>query len=262
MTLRYPVINPAYLTGSLHDWRLDELASLGYEGLEITPACIETSALWQPKAEAVGLAPVCVNSLPELRPYLTGSLSDEVAWRRRATLDKLLRVLDWMVDNGVGFMVVAPSRRAENYQTEAEARVLLIESLKELAGSGRSTILLEAAPFRMFCSAQSISGIVDEVGLPNLGAALDVGHAVLSEQSPLESARTLGSRLRYVQISDQDLQPGVPRLDRHLPLGKGSLNRREVQEAIRGVPWGITVSARHDPVSAARSALEWLREEA
>ncbi|MCC6443256.1 MAG: sugar phosphate isomerase/epimerase [Armatimonadetes bacterium] len=256
----FPAINPAYLTGTLDHWPLEALAGMGFRGLEVTPACLDAAPLWQPVAEKSGLRPVCVNALPELRPYLTGSLSDAVVWRRQDTLKRLKGALLWMRRESVPYLVVAPSRLAENYQSVEQARRLLIESLKELASQGDSHILLESVPSRLFTRSSEIAAIIDEAGLPNLGAALDVGHTLLSGESPSDAAQALGPRLCYVQVRDVDLRPGVPRLDRHLPLGEGSLASDEVRAAVSKRPYAVCVTAPGHPLEAARQSLAWLAD--
>ena len=253
-----PAINPVYLTGSMEDWPLGELAAMGYRGLELPPDCLDRTSSWLPAAAKAGLRPLCINALPDLCPYLTGSLSDAVPYRRRSTLDKLLRTLERMRGEGIPFLVVVPSRLAENYQSPEEARALLLESLRELAAAGDTTILLEAAPFRLFASSQEIAGIVDEVALPNVAAALDFGHALLAGESPAHAATALGARLKYVQVHDADVRPGIPRLDRHLPLGRGSLSKDEAKSAVGELPFAVGITAPDDPIPAARAALEWL----
>ncbi len=253
-----PAVNPVHLTGSLSDWRLSELSSMGYRGLELTPACIPTADVWQPEVAKLGLWPVCVNALPELRPYLTGSLSDAVEWRRLGTIQRLTGVLKWMDARRIPFMVVGPSRLAENYQSKEEARSLLVTSVRDLASADKAQILLESMPFRLFGSSKDILGIIREVDRPNVGAALDVGHALLQGESPAEAAKVLGDRLRYVQVRDVDLRPGFPTLDAHLPLGQGSACVEDVRVAVGNLPWSLAVTAPGDPLGVAQSALRWL----
>ena len=253
-----PAINPVYLTGSVEHWPLAELASMGYRGLEITPDCLDRMSAWKPAADKAGLGAVCVNAMPELRPYLTGSLSDGVERRRRATLDKLLQTLKHMRDEGISFLVVAPSRLAENYQSPDQARALLVLGLRELASAGDSTILLGAAPFRLFASSGEIAGIVDEVALPNVGAALDVGHALLGGENPAAAAKNLGPRLRYVQVHDADVRPGLPLLDRHLPLGQGTATKEDIRAAVGSLPCSVGITPVAEPLSAARTAIQWV----
>jgi len=253
-----PAINPVYLTGSVTDWPLADLAAAGYRGLELTPACLDRISTWKPAADKAAIRPVCVNALPELWPYLTGSLSDAVDRNRNATLQRLVRTLGRMREHGIPFLVVAPSRLAENYQSVDEARPLLVQSLRELAATGDTTILLVAAPFRLFGSAGEIAAIVDEVARPNVAAALDVGHAILNGESPSAAAKSLGARLRYVQVHDAEARPGVPRLDRHLPLGEGALTREEFKAAAGELPVAVGITPSGDPIGAARAALTWM----
>jgi sugar phosphate isomerase/epimerase len=253
-----PAINPVYLIGSVTDWPLADLAAAGYRGLELIPACLDNLSVWKPAADRTGMRLVAVNALPELWPYLTGSLSDAVERNRRATLQRLLRLLGQMRGHEIPFLVVAPSRLAENYQSVDEARALLVESLRELAAAGETTILLEAAPFRLFGSAGEIAAIVDEVARPNVAAALDVGHAILNGESPSAAAKTLGARLRCVQVHDAEVRPGVPRLDRHLPLGEGALTREEFKAAAAELPIAVGITPSSEPIAAARAAIAWL----
>lgn len=253
-----PSINPVYLTGSVDNWPLAELASMGYRGLEITPECLDRMSAWKSAADKAGLGVVCVNAMPELRPYLTGSLTYGVERRRRATLDRLLQTLKYMRDEGISFLVVAPSRLAENYQSPDQARALLVSSLRELASAGDSTILLGAAPFRLFASSGEIAGIVDEVALPNVAAVLDVGHALLGGENPSVAAKSLGARLRYVQVHDADVRPGIPLLDRHLPLGQGTATKEDIRAAVGSLPCSVGITPINDPLSAAKAAIQWL----
>ena len=253
-----PAINASNFFGWIGNAPLAELTGFGYRGLELYPRDLEDRDLWKADVEKAGFGLLAMNAMPELRPYLTGSLSDAVERNRRATLDRLLRVLEQMRRLQISLLVVAPGRPAENYQTPAEARALLVASLRELADGGDTTILLEAAPWRMFASSKEIAAVVDEVEKPNVAAALDLGHALLNGESPSEASKTLGARLRYVQVHDADISPGSARLDRHLPLGEGSLKREEVREMMRDLPFAVGITPLGDPLAAAKAALEWL----
>jgi sugar phosphate isomerase/epimerase len=255
-----PAINPVYLTGSMDDWPLDELARLGYKSLELPAQCLEDSANWFPAMRKAGLRLLCVNALPELRPYLTGSLSDAVEWRRKDTLSRLKAALGRMPETGATLMIVAPSRQAENYQTQDAARELLVSSLKELSDAAPEgvSVLVASCPFRLFATSDLLAGIVDSVGRKNVAAALDVGHTVLTGEQVSVSVDTLGDRLKYVQVHDVDVRPGVPRLDRHLPLGHGSLGRDELRAVTRRFPWSIGITAPDSPIETAKAAMDWL----
>jgi sugar phosphate isomerase/epimerase len=256
-----PGINPICLTGRIDGWPLAELAAAGYRSLELTPACLDAPDGWRSAAEKAGLHLVAIDALHDLTPYLTGSLLDAIAWRREATLDRLRKSLSQMASWGIPYLVVAPGCLAENYQTPAEARALLIQSLRDLSAAAppKTAILLEGAPFRLFASSAEIAAVLDEVARPNVAAAVDIGHALLNGESPPAAVMALGPRLRYVRLHDADTRPGLPRLDRHLPLGEGMLTREESDATLRGPLWSVNIAAPSDPLRAARAALEWIR---
>lgn len=255
-----PAINPVYLTGSLDNWPLAELSSMGYKALEITPACLDNLGSWQLAAKSAKLPPVCVNALPELTPYLTGSLHDGVERRRKATVDRLLSVLKTMNTEGIPFLIVAPGRLAENYQTPDQARTLLVSSLNELSGAaGSATILLESVPGRLFASTTDLLKLLSDTGSPSIAAALDVGHVLQCKGTTTDVAAKLGKHLRYIQIHDAPVLPGYPHLDQHLPMGKGSVNREDVKAAIGNLPAAVNITAPDDPLGAAKEAIAWIR---
>jgi sugar phosphate isomerase/epimerase len=110
-------------------------------------------------------------------------------------------------------------------------------------------------PFRPFGSSAEILAIVQDVGLPNVGAALDIGHAMPCGEHPQESAEALGPALRYLQIRDVD-RPGRPLLDHHLPLGSGSADVLKLKRLASRLPWSICISAPWAPLREARRSLE------
>ncbi len=255
-----PAVNVRYLTGTSRSWPLEELYEAGYRGIEVTPDCLADPGAWLPAARRLGMDIVAVNAMPWLRPYLTGSLSDNVAWRRRATIARLKDILGAMTELGIPRLLVAPSRLAEVYQTPDEARALLVGSLRELAHVTDREVLLVAAPFRLFWSSSATASVVDEIARPNVGAGLDVGHALLADEQPDAAAAVLGNRLRYLQVHDAGIRPGRMRVDQRLVPGEGSLRRDALQAALSGRQWTLNVTARDDPVGAARRALAWLGE--
>lgn len=250
-----PSINPSVLTEATCGWPLEELSEMGYRGLELTPADVRGTSVLNLATE-LDLPVVCVNAIPSLIPYLTGSLNDAVAWRRRETIDGLSNILSRMDQEGIPFMVVAPGRVAQNYQTREEARQLLVSALREMASGRSSEILLESMPFRPFDSSSEIRAILQDVGLPNVGAALDAGHAMLCGEDPEESVKALGADLSYIQIRDVVLRPGRPLLDHHLPLGSGSADIAKLKRLVSGLPWSMCISAPRSPLREARRSLD------
>lgn len=258
--MQSPAINPVYLTGSLDNWPLAELSSMGYKGLEITPVCLDNISSWKTAADSAKLPAVCVNALPELTPYLTGNLHDGVERGRRATIDRLLGILKIMNTEGIPFLVVASGRLAENYQTPVQARALFVSSLKELSAAAKdATILIESVPGRLFVKTTEIVTLLSEVNSPNLAAAIDIGHVMQCGATPMDAAGKLGNYLRYVQIHDADQRPGYPRLDRHIPMGQGSAKREDSKGLPAGLPLAVNITAPDNPLAAAKDAIAWIR---
>jgi len=253
-----PAVNVQYLTGSTRSWPLEELYEAGFRGIEVTPECLADPGRWLPASRALGMSIVAVNAMSLLRPYLTGSLTDNVTWRRRETVARLTDTLGAMTELGIPRLIVAPSRLAEIYQTPDEARQLLVAGLRTLADAGDREVLLVGAPFRLFWSSSATASVVDEVARPNVGAALDVGHALLADEQPDAAAAVLGARLRYVQVHDADIRPGRMRVDQHFVPGDGSLRREALMAALAGRQWTLNATAGDDPVGAARRALAWM----
>jgi sugar phosphate isomerase/epimerase len=251
-----PAINPVFLTSSPDNWPLEDLASMGYRGLELTPLGLSRGPLEE--ADDLGMGLLSVNALPVLTRYLSGSLSDAIEWRRRKTLDGIAQVLEIMRTRDIPHLIVAPCKLAEIHQTEEEARDLLISSIVEIGELGPTSILLESGPYRLFQSSSEISSIIDDVDMKNVGAALDVGHTMMAGEDPSDSANVLGDRLRYLQVRDIDLTEGKPPMDHHLPLGRGSVDIGRIVDLIDVFPWSITVCAPESPLVAARSALKLL----
>jgi sugar phosphate isomerase/epimerase len=100
-----------------------------------------------------------------------------------------------------------------------------------------------------------IMRLVDEENSPRLGVCFDIGHAhALSETSVLEWVDTLGSRISYVHIHDNN-----GKKDEHLTIGDGCIPIKSVLDAIETQSnkalWAIeTLEA-----GLVRS-LEWIRK--
>lgn len=70
--------------------------------------------------------------------------------------------------------------------------------------------------------------LIDKVNSPKLGVCFDMGHAhALSETPVLEWANTLGSRISYVHIHDNN-----GKKDEHLAIGDGCIPIKRVLDAI------------------------------
>lgn len=79
--------------------------------------------------------------------------------------------------------------------------------------------------FNMFCSPDDWVGIVQSIGSPYLGLALDFGHAFLQGLDLVESVTAAGSLLRHVHLHSND---GIT--DAHWRLDQGVV---DISKAVR-----------------------------
>ena len=57
---------------------------------------------------------------------------------------------------------------------------------------------------------------------------------------------------------DVEIIDGIPPMERHLPLGEGSVDTGQLADLVRGVPWSVTICAHTSPLKAAREAMEFV----
>ena len=100
-----------------------------------------------------------------------------------------------------------------------------------------------------------LSGIIDEVGNPNLRANLDIGHAHCNSLTPVvEWIQSLGNRIGYVHLHDNNGDR-----DEHLGLGRGSIPVEDVCVALESnapdAIWAIEAEGE-----GIQQSLQWLRE--
>lgn len=93
------------------------------------------------------------------------------------------------------------------------------------AGNEKITILIE----NMFEEDPDLIGeLMEKVSSPRMGVCLDVGHVnVYSDYPPSYWIRNLSPYLKYFHLSDNG-----GKIDEHSPLGRGTVNFREVFESI------------------------------
>ena len=103
-----------------------------------------------------------------------------------------------------------------------------LERICDHAARGNVTVLLE--PLNLYeaipgvlTSVFEAIGLIDELGLSNLGIQPDVFHMNISERSIVEALRAAGSRTRVVHMNETN----------HFQLGTGHADYREIMGALR-----------------------------
>jgi sugar phosphate isomerase/epimerase len=140
---------------------------------------------------------------------------------REASVDDLRRCLDWLAAVEGRFLVVHPGGLSLPSEEPAR-RAALMQSLDELAdhiGSANLRICVENMPPGVHPgqSMADLHDLVEVLDRPEVGLALDTGHAHLSTALASET-RSAGHHLWTTHVHDNDGHS-----DTHLPPGSGGI---------------------------------------
>lgn len=189
-----------------------------------------------------------------------GSLDAET---RVASVDDVRRCIDWTRRAGGAHVVIHPGGLSapEELARRGEA---LARSLVELAGdaAGAGVVLcVENMPPGVFPGSRmaDLAAIVAEVAHPNVGLALDTGHAHLVD-TPEAETLAAGGLLRTTHVHDNH-----GRQDVHLLPGRGTIDWPAWIGALDEVGYAGPVmlecirQIRDDPECLTREFLDWMR---
>lgn len=100
---------------------------------------------------------------------------------------------------------------------------------------------------------------------PNVGATVDVGHSLRSDENPVEVIRALGARVHGCHLKDARKTAAGWRFTP--VLGRGELDLKGTLQALRDVGYGGTLSLEYEgnmenPFDDIRASLAFLRETA
>lgn len=117
-------------------------------------------------------------------------------------------------------------------------------------------IVLELEPFRMSLlnSVPKMANFIDDVGMPNVLANIDISHLVLADASPHELA-LLQDKAAHVHISDCD---GMVHGD--LPPGRGVVKFAPYLQAIAELEIDGTISLELEYSPDPSRIVEWVEE--
>ena len=248
------------------------LSEIGFNAIELAArdilkeSCKSLESLCK-CLDMYGLEVSAINAVTSFVPYIHGSISSKIPWRREKFLRLLENIIERMTILGCTRLIISPGRQAENYQTLDEAWRTTVKSLRHLgkyAMQYHVEILLEPMPFRTpFIYSRNILRFINEVAQLNVHAAIDTGHVRLAGESLKTAMKNLGDLLRYVHLSNVRIEPGRPLLDEHRPLYDGSISPDEYKtllSEVGDVPLAINVVSSEDPIICARKCLRLVRE--
>lgn len=193
----------------------------GIEGIELKyPGDLKDVALAKRLLKESGLVCSAVNvDIKDATYFRYGALSAQSEGARNQAISLLREGMDMAAELGAGLVTTCPLADGYDYPFQIDysaAWPRFIETVKDVASYQKDVKLsLEFQPHEphakiMLSNVGKVLHVCAEVGLPNLGANLDVGHSFAAGESPAESAVLLASkgRLFYIHTNDNTGEGG------------------------------------------------------
>ena len=149
----------------------------------------------------------------DVKHFRNGALSATDAGARERAVALLCEGMDVAAEMGIPFVTTCPLADGYDYPFQRDytsAWDHFIETVKAVVRHRRDvTLLLEYQPHEphariLLNNVGKVLHICAEVGAPNLGANLDIGHSLAAGESPAEAAALLArkGRLFYIHTND------------------------------------------------------------
>ena len=191
----------------------------GLDGLELCyPADFQDPKLLKSLLERHGFGISAVNVRSRRTgKWLRGAFSSAVAAERAEVVDDFKRALDAAAELGVHRITTCPLNDGHDYVFEMDyndAYACAEEAFGAICEHAPDTKvcieykLNDPRARCLFASAGETLAFCQSVGAANLGATLDIGHALLAGERPAQSVAMLAraNRLFYVHLNDNDRQ--------------------------------------------------------
>lgn len=187
----------------------------GVEGIELKyPADFQDLEGLKSLLDQHGLTLAAINvDTKEFDRFKYGALSSRDAETRRFVVQRLRAAMDVAAELRVDIVTTCPLADAYDYPFQIDyeqAWGYFIDTVRS-AATHRADVrmLLEYQPHEphariMLNSVGKVLHVIDEVDAPNLGANLDVGHALAGAESPAEAATLLARKNRLFYIHSND----------------------------------------------------------
>ena len=189
----------------------------GLDGIElIHPSQVnaENIKMVQNAVDRSGLTTALIAaSISSKGKYRGGSLTADDPNTRREAIDTVKTTMDLAVELGADSIYLWLGRDGFDYPFQIdynEYHQRLIESLKEI-GRHRPQIKIclnykvkDPRRWLLASTASKTILLADEVGLPNIGAMIDIGHAMLAHENPAESVALLAHHRRLFHTHFND----------------------------------------------------------
>lgn len=131
-----------------------------------------------------------------------------------------------------------------------------VKEIGEYAGESNIEIALELEPFRLSLlnSIPKMAQFIDDCGLPNVKANIDISHLVLADTPPSELTPLKG-KAAHVHISDCD-----GKVHGDLPPGRGIVKFAPYLQAIKELEFEGSVSLELEYSPDPSKIVEWVEE--
>ena len=193
----------------------------GIEGIELKyPADLKDIGLAKQLVEENGLLCSAVNvDIKDATYFRYGALSAQSDDARNRAASLLREGMDMAAELGAELVTTCPLADGYDYPFQVDylsAWDRFIETVKSTVSHRNDVKLaLEFQPHEphakiMLSNVGKVLHLCSELGLPNLGANLDIGHSLAAGESPAESAALLASkgRLFYIHTNDNTGEGG------------------------------------------------------
>ena len=193
----------------------------GIDGIELKyPLDLRDLPLAKRLLEDSGLVCSAVNvDIKDAAHFRYGALSAQSRQARNTATSLLREGMDMAAELGADLVTTCPLADGYDYPFQIDhsaAWQRFIETVKEVVSYRNDVSLaLEFQPHEphariMLSNVGKVLHVCSEVGAPNLGANLDIGHSFAAGESPAESAALLASKghLFYIHTNDNTGEGG------------------------------------------------------
>lgn len=196
-----------------------EMASrvAGADGLErCYPADFENPAELKELLQKYGFGVPAINFLSRRTgKWWRGSFTSEHAGERREVTDDLKRAMDFAAELGCSRVTTCPLNEGADTVFELDYIRAYDHAAQTLgAACAHNRAIRVCIEYKkndpmarcLFGTAGETASFCQHLGADNLGATLDIGHAIYAEERPTQSAALLAraNRLFYVHLNDND----------------------------------------------------------
>jgi xylose isomerase len=220
---------------------------------------------------AGGLRATAVTPVIYNRQFQKGSFTHPDAEVRRRAIDLMKRAIAVAHELGADYVKFWPGQDGFDFPFQSDYAQLwdyAVSGVREVVTSDPAMRFAIEYKFKeprihiLFSTAARTLLAIEEVGAPNLGIVMDLGHSLLGKETPAEEVQHIARRGRLTNV---ELNDNWRDWDDDLTVGSVHLTESlEFVHALRKIGWkGYWMldqfPFREDPVEAARASIRTIR---